>query len=262
MKTRKLRIATYNIHKGFSQFNRRLMLYELREQLCLLDADLVFLQEVQGKHELHAERIDNWPDEPQHAFLAGDVWQSTVYASNVMYDHGHHGNAILSRFPVEHAFNQDVTHLRFERRGLLHGRIEIPDWRTRVHCVCVHLSLFARSRRRQMDALATYLEGLAEQDSPLIIAGDFNDWRNEAEDLLARRLGLSEIFGGGTETPGAPVRSFPAKRPVLRLDRIYVRGFAVKQAKVHAGKPWSKISDHAALSALLVLREDWGQKTE
>ena len=28
-----LKIATYNIHKGFSQFNRRVVLHELRERL-------------------------------------------------------------------------------------------------------------------------------------------------------------------------------------------------------------------------------------
>jgi endonuclease/exonuclease/phosphatase family metal-dependent hydrolase len=253
---KKLRVVTYNIHKGFSQFRWRMMLYELREQLRLLDADLVFLQEVQGEHTLYAERIDNWPDEPQHDFLAADVWQSTVYASNVMYEHGHHGNAILSRFAIGHAFNQDVTQLRFERRGLLHCAIGIPDWPAPVHCVCVHLSLFARSRRRQMDALAKHLESVANEDSPLIVAGDFNDWRNEADALLARRLGLAEIFEGAARTSGAPVRSFPARRPVLRLDRIYVRGLSVQQATVHAGKPWSKISDHAALSALLSLPAD------
>lgn len=247
-KTRDLRIVTYNIHKGFSQFNRYMMVHELRAQLRLLDADIVFLQEVQGKHTLHAALIDEWPEQPQHDFLAADVWQATAYASNVVYDHGHHGNAILSRFPIENAYNQDVTHLRFERRGLLHCKIDLPDWNRSVHCVCVHLSLFARSRRRQMDALATYLESIADRDSPLIIAGDFNDWRNEADKLLAQRLGLVEIFCGPA---GMPVASFPAKRPILCLDRVYVRGFSVKQAKVHAGQPWSKISDHAALSTHL-----------
>lgn len=250
---RQLHVVTYNIHKGFSQFRQRMMLYELREQLRLLDADIVFLQEVQGEHTLYAERIDNWPDEPQHDFLAADVWQSTVYASNMMYAHGHHGNAILSRFPVGHAFNQDVTQLRFERRGLLHCMVGIPGWPAPVHCVCVHLSLFARSRRRQMDALVRHLEDVAADDAPLIIAGDFNDWRNEADTHLAQRLGLAEIFEGTARTQGAPVRSFPARRPVLRLDRIYVRGLTVRQATVHAGKPWSNISDHAALSALLCL---------
>ncbi|MDR2451834.1 MAG: endonuclease/exonuclease/phosphatase family protein [Candidatus Accumulibacter sp.] len=233
-----------------------MMLYELRDQLRLLDADIVFLQEVQGEHTLYAERIDNWPDEPQHDFLAAEVWQSTVYASNVMYEHGHHGNAILSRHPIGRAFNQDVTQLRFERRGLLHCAIGVPGWPAPVHCVCVHLSLFARSRRRQMDALARHLEGVVGDDSPLIIAGDFNDWRNEADAHLAQRLGLSEIFEGAAKTSGAPVRSFPATRPVLRLDRIYVRGLSVRQAMVHAGKPWSRISDHAALSALLDLSAD------
>ena len=100
MKKTGLRLVTYNIHKGFSQFNRHLMVHELREQLRILGADIVFLQEVQGDHNLHAALVDGWPAEPQHDFLAADVWQSTAYASNVVYDHGHHGNAILSRFPI------------------------------------------------------------------------------------------------------------------------------------------------------------------
>ena len=246
-----LSLVTYNIHKGFSQFNQHMMVHELREQLRLLDTDIVFLQEVQGMHDKHAERIAEWPDAPQQDFLAEDVWQSTAYGRNVIYGHGHHGNAILARFPIEHTHNQDVTHLRFERRGLLHCAINVPGLNKALHCVCVHLSLFARSRRRQMDALSKYLENIAEPDSPLIIAGDFNDWRNEADELLAQRLGLIEAFGGHHGSTGSPGRSYPAKHPVLRLDRIYVRGFSVKKAEVHSGDPWSKISDHAALSAQL-----------
>ena len=163
---------------------------------------------------------------------------------------GHYGNAILSRFPIADVFNQDVTHLRFERRGLLHCTVELSSCAVPVHCVCVHLSLFARSRRRQMDALSVYLEDIAEADSPLIVAGDFNDWRNEADRLLAERLGLCEVFAGSDGEPG---RSFPARLPLLRLDRIYVRGLSVRSAQVHVGGPWSKISDHAALSAQLEL---------
>jgi len=246
-----LSIVTYNIHKGFSQFNQHMMVHELREQLRVLDADIVFLQEVQGKHSRYAATIENWPQASQQEFLAEDVWQATAYGRNVIYDHGHHGNAILARFPIDHIHNQDVTHLRFERRGLLHCAINVPESPKAVHCVCVHLSLFARSRRRQLDALSRYLEDIAEPDSPLIIAGDFNDWRNEADGLLAQRLGLIEVLGGCYGSPGSPGRSFPAKHPVLRLDRIYVRGFSVNCAEVHSGDPWSKISDHAALSAQL-----------
>ncbi|MDK9725891.1 MAG: endonuclease/exonuclease/phosphatase family protein [Sterolibacteriaceae bacterium MAG5] len=244
-----LHIATYNIHKGFSQFNRRMVVHELRDRLRALDADLVFLQEVQGLHLGHAEKHEDWPEEPQHEFLAEDFWHSTAYGRNVMYDHGHHGNAILSRFPIIAHHNQDVTHMRFERRGMLHCALDVPGLARQLHCVCVHLSLFGRSRRRQLDALATRLEAIVPADAPLIVAGDFNDWRNRAHDLLAERLGMMEVFAG---VAGRPPRSFPSSLPVLRLDRIYVRGFGIESAQVHFGAPWSGISDHAALSASLV----------
>ena len=118
MKDGLLHIATYNIHKGFSQFNRRMVVHELRERLRGLSPDIVFLQEVQGLHLGHAQKLEEWPDQPQHEFLAEDVWHDTAYGGNAVYDHGHHGNAILSRFPIVASHNQDVTHYRFERRGL------------------------------------------------------------------------------------------------------------------------------------------------
>jgi endonuclease/exonuclease/phosphatase family metal-dependent hydrolase len=99
-----------------------------------------------------------------------------------------------------------------------------------------------------MNALANYLDKMAEPDAPLIIAGDFNDWRNHAGDQLAQSLGLREVF---SNSKGVPVRSFPAALPMFRLDRVYVRGFEVKNTEVHYGQPWSSISDHAALSAHL-----------
>ena len=243
-----LHVATYNIHKGFSQFNRRMVVHELRERLRELAPDVVFLQEVQGLHLGHAQRHGEWPEDPQHEFLAADFWHNTAYGRNVVYDHGHHGNAILSRLPIVAFHNQDVTHLYFEKRGLLHCAIDVPGLPRQLHCVCVHLSLFGRSRRRQIDALAMRLEAIVPADAPLIIAGDFNDWRNRAHDLLAERLGLVEVFAG---IVGRPTRSFPSALPVLRLDRIYVRGFNILSAEVHFGEPWSGISDHAALSARL-----------
>ena len=246
--THALSIATWNIHKGFSQFNRRMMVHELRERLRELSADIVFLQEVQGLHLGHAERHSDWPVLPQHEFLAEDVWHNHAYGRNMVYDHGHHGNAILSRFPILHEHNQDVTHLRWEKRGLLHCAVALPRLARPLHCVCVHLSLFASSRRRQMEALSRRIEEMVPADAPLVIAGDFNDWRNHADDLLADRLGLTEVFAG---TARRPSRSYPAALPLFRLDRIYQRGLQVSATQLHAGRPWSKISDHAALSAEL-----------
>jgi endonuclease/exonuclease/phosphatase family metal-dependent hydrolase len=244
-----LHVATCNIHKGFSQFNRNMAIRDLREQLRELAPDIVFLQEVQGLNVRHSQRHADWPDQPQHEFIAEDIWADTAYGRNVVRDHRHHGNAILSRFPIVSSHNQDVTHLRFERRGLLHSMIEVPGLALPLHCVCVHLSLFGRSRRLQLDALSMRIEALAPPGSPLIIAGDFNDWRNKAHDELAGRLGMIGVFGGHQSHPP---RSFPAVLPMFRLDRIYVRGFRVQAAVVHSGRAWSRITDHAALSARLV----------
>ena len=148
-----IRIATYNIHKGFSQFNWHMMVHELRESLRLINADVVFLQEVLGQNRSHAAHFENWPKEPQYEFLADQVWSDFAYGRNAVYDRGHHGNAILSRYPIIHAENQDVSHHPMERRGILHCEIELPERHVTLHCVCVHLALTERGRRYQIGAL-------------------------------------------------------------------------------------------------------------
>jgi endonuclease/exonuclease/phosphatase family metal-dependent hydrolase len=100
-----------------------------------------------------------------------------VYGRNRVHQYGHYGNALLSRFPIVSHENEDVSDHRFERRGLLHTVVKVPGWRRNLHCVCVHLSLHEGGRRRQLEALRARLEDLVERDAPLIIAGDFNDWR-------------------------------------------------------------------------------------
>ena len=246
-----LRVATLNIHKGLSHFNRRMVIHELRDGLRGLAADIVFLQEVQGLNHRHALRFSHWPDAPQHEFLAEDGWQH-AYGCNAVYEHGHHGNAILSRFPIRTVGNRDISNHRFERRGLLHCEIEVPGAAMPVHAVCVHLSLHERGRRRQLATLAEHLSELVAPGDPLIVAGDFNDWRHAASRSLSARLGLEEV---SIQSSGRPARTYPSVLPVLRLDRIYVRGFGVNSARAHRGRPWSLLSDHLALSADIALAQ-------
>ncbi len=245
--TEVLRVATLNIHKGLSQFNRRMVIHELREGLRTLDADLVFLQEVQGMNERLALRFAAWPGVPQHEYLAEGGW-TPVYGRNAVYDHGHHGNAILSRYPIVSAANEDVSSHRFERRGLLHSVVTVPGWRRNLHCLCVHLSLHERGRRMQTEAIAERLADLIRRRLPVVIAGDFNDWRHRASAVLEERLGMREV---AIAHHGRAARTFPSFLPLLRLDRIYVHGFDVVSAQVHRGAPWSMLSDHLALSAEL-----------
>ena len=124
--TAPLHIASYNIHKGLSQFNRRLTVHDLRDRLGTLGSDIVFLQEVQGSHGLRASRFQNWPNRPQHEFLAGQIYTDFAYGKNCVYDTGHHGNAILSRYKILSWENEDISAHSFESRGMLHCEIEVP----------------------------------------------------------------------------------------------------------------------------------------
>jgi endonuclease/exonuclease/phosphatase family metal-dependent hydrolase len=245
--SRAIRVVTLNIHKGLSHFNRRMVISELREGLRALDPDIVFLQEVQGLNQRHKLRFEACPPVGQHEYLAGDEWQH-VYGCNAVYDHGHHGNAVLSRFPFVSFENQDVSDHRFERRGLLHCVVAVPGMRRNLHCVCVHLSLHEGGRSRQLEAISGRLGELASKDVPIIIAGDFNDWRHRASAILERRLGMTEV---SVAHAGRAPRTYPSVLPLFRLDRIYVRGFEVESSLVHTGKPWSMLSDHLAVSAIL-----------
>ena len=242
-----LRVVTYNIHKGFSQFNRRLVLHEIRDRLAGLEADVAFLQEVVGQHDRHARRHVAWPATGQHEFLCHDGAHQ-AYGMNAVYHHGHHGNAVVSRYPIPTWENLDVSHHRLESRGLLHCEIAVPGWKERLHCINVHLGLWARSRRFQLEWLCERIHEAVPEGEPLVVAGDFNDWRGKASAMLGSDLGLVEAF---EHAEGRLARSYPARMPVLALDRIYVRGFSVGSVERHLGAHWAGLSDHVALAATL-----------
>ncbi|MCJ1887131.1 endonuclease/exonuclease/phosphatase family protein [Pseudomonas sp. LA21] len=236
-----LRVLTVNTHKGFNAFNRRFILHELRDAVRATGADLVFLQEVHGEHQLHASRNANWPPTPQYEFLADSMWPAFAYGRNAVYPEGHHGNALLCRLPIQEYVNRDISIAGNEQRGLLHARIALPEQRS-LHAVCVHLGLREGQRQRQLRLLCALI-GELPADAPLVVAGDFNDWRCRASGILAH-CGLRPVFGQGGEP-----RSFPARWPVLRLDRIYVRNLAVNSSEVLNRRPWPHLSDHLPLLA-------------
>ena len=242
-----VRILTVNAHKGFSPLNRRYVLPELREAVRSQDADLVFLQEVLGSHRQHASRHPGWSDVPQYEFLADSLWPVFAYGRNAVYPDGEHGNALLSKFPILHHENLDVSVTGSERRGLLHAVLEVPG-QAPLHTVCAHLGLDERQRNKQLSLLCRLLDSLPAE-APVIVAGDFNDWRQRADAHLAGS-GLVEVF---SQAFGRPARSFPARWPLLCLDRIYLRNAQARQPRVMGRKPWSHLSDHLPLSVEVLL---------
>jgi endonuclease/exonuclease/phosphatase family metal-dependent hydrolase len=267
----KIKVATYNIHKGVSYRSKPRVL-ALKQAIAAFDAELIFLQEVQGQHDRIAARFGeerhgpkHRPEGSQHEFFAGESHQS-VYGLNAQYDHGHHGNALLSKYPIAKWTNTDISDHAYEARGILHSVVETP--KGVVHCYVIHLGLFERSRVRQVEALIEAVKLSAPNNEPVIIAGDFNDWRNTLSAKLRKALGVVEVFdeiGAGSslgdlvrtlarrQAAVHPARTFPSALPFFRLDRIYVRGFKVESAQVLHGPIWAKLSDHAPLTATLKL---------
>ncbi|MES2937427.1 MAG: endonuclease/exonuclease/phosphatase family protein [Pseudomonadota bacterium] len=241
-----LTVMTVNIHKGFTTFNRKFILPELRDAVRKVGADVVFLQEVLGTHEEHGKKFDDWPEAPHYEFLADSIWPQFAYGRNMVYPKGHHGNAVMSKFPIVHYQNHDVSLAGPEKRGLLHCVLRVPGHPMDVHVICVHLGLAESHREHQLEQLCAMARSEVPDNAPLIVAGDFNDWRRRAHDVLWRDAGLREIF---VTAYGEAAKTFPAVFPVLSLDRIYVRNCSVHLPVVLPRKPWSRLSDHAPLVA-------------
>ena len=244
------KVLTVNTHKGFTFFNRKFILHELREAVRRVGADVVFLQEVHGANAKLGARVPNWPEMSQYEFMADTLWPQYAYGRNAVYPHGHHGNAVLSKFPIVRYENRDVSISGPEKRALLHCVLEVPGWHAQVHAICVHLGLREPHRLKQMALLCHLINTEIEPDAPVIVAGDFNDWRRRGHRILKRDAGLQEVF---VQADGHSARTFPARYPLLQLDRIYVRNARVHSPLILPRRPWSHLSDHAPLAAEISL---------
>ncbi len=239
-----LRLLTYNLHKGFGVGNFRFVLHELRREIERLGCDIVCLQEVQGEHHHHRQRFADWPDEAQFEFLADRLWPHHVYGRNAVYPHGHHGNAILSRYPFEHWENLNVSPFAGASRSILHGVVRTPHSAVPLHVMCVHFGLTGAERYGQVSALLERIRAHVPAGEGLLIAGDFNDWRGSAGHRMETSLGVREVFRTLT---GRHARSFPAWMPVLPVDRVYARGLVPHHCERMSGAPWRSLSDHLPL---------------
>ncbi|MBU0676126.1 MAG: endonuclease/exonuclease/phosphatase family protein [Proteobacteria bacterium] len=234
-----MRVLSYNIHKGFNLGNRSVVLTAIRDAIHAVDADLVLLQEVVGENSRHTRNRRDWIPMAQSEYLADEIRQHHAYGENVRYLHGHHGNAILSRYPLVSNNNYNVSIGVFSKRGILHVETEKG-----VHLLCVHFGLLAWERRHQGRALLKCLDQIAF-DAPVIVAGDFNDWRSRTHQIMLN-CGLHEALH---EIHGRPPRTYPVHYPLFRMDRIYYRNLELITARRLDGPVWKRLADHCPLYA-------------
>lgn len=250
----RLRILSYNIHQGITVRRNRLSLTILKEALQELKPDLIFLQEVAGSS---VERLGKmWPEKVEHQLegLADEMWPHYAYQKNVIFSRHHHGNAILSKYPIADFLFKDITLGKLKKRGVLHGIIQIPanDHQSGlvIHALNAHLGLFQFERKIQTKMLVEYVKKTISEEAPLVIAGDFNDWRQRVTKELTQRLSVQEAF---YSTGKNHARTFPSRLPILQLDRIYFRHASMKSSACLKGKQWKVLSDHLPIVADLVI---------
>ncbi|MFW7378780.1 MAG: endonuclease/exonuclease/phosphatase family protein [Oligoflexus sp.] len=213
----RLRIVSYNIHRGLSPFRKKEVLDSIAAVLHFTEADILCLQEDINSEFFNGSELE---------WRCREVWQNSIYGETIMAPGGTQGNTILSRFPVTNIENFDISASLGEARRLLTCNVQIGADRS-IRVACTHLGLTRMQRRVQAAKLVRIMKSIAKADESLVLAGDFNDWREDLSPYFQQKLGLHDAY---FHLYGCHCRTYPAWMPVLKLDRIYYRGLKVAAA--------------------------------
>jgi endonuclease/exonuclease/phosphatase family metal-dependent hydrolase len=228
-----VRVATFNLQHGASADGGPVDAALVGEACAALRADVLALQEVD-------RGLPRSGGADLAAVAAAATGMELVFGRTLRRDGGEYGNALLVRgvvHRVEHlALPRRFARLpgpwRREPRGAIFATVVVGGLRLRV--AATHLAVRAVENGPQLDAV---LRALPSDGMPRILLGDLN-----------RRAAITRapVERSGLELVGGPA-TFPARRPVARIDHIAVDGFVVNGVEV----PRAAISDHRALVAEL-----------
>jgi endonuclease/exonuclease/phosphatase family metal-dependent hydrolase len=239
-RTRKLRVATYNIHRCRG-LDGRTRPARIAAVLAAVDADIIALQEVVGASPLKPGQAA----EIGAALGMGWVMAPARHLRTALF-----GNVVLSHFPVKHHQQYDLSWKTCEPRLAQRVDLQIADEDV-LHFYNVHLGTALLERREQAKRLATIVHD-RRVAGPKIVLGDFNEWaRGLATDLLAEKLHSIDLRAHLSRR-----RTYPGFFPLLHLDHIYYEGARVEVDKVWLPKDRLAMiaSDHLPLVADLKIR--------
>ena len=221
-----LTIATYNIH-GAVGTDGKFAPGRVAEVLHEIGADIIALQEV----PLGGTRTPNVLHELQEA-------TGFVAAEGPACDRPErrYGNAVLSRYPILSVRAIDLSFGSREPRGALDADVNCHGHLLRV--VATHLGLRPAERQDQIRRL---LQTFDTEEMPVILLGDINEW-------FVWGKALRTLVSHFQAVP-AP-RTFPSRRPLFALDRIWIRPrHRLVHVDVHATPLARVASDHLPLIA-------------
>ena len=224
-----LTLATWNIH-GAVGSDRRFAPMRVARVLREINADIVALQEV----PLGGQQGTEWPD--VLAMLQHSLRLVAVDGFTFAVGGRRFGNAILSRYPIVGTRRIDISFGSREPRGALDADIYCHGHELRV--IATHLGLRAAERRAQVRRL---LQAFDTGEMPVILMGDVNEWFVWGRTL---RWLVSHF------QPAPAPATFPARWPLLALDRIWIRPrHRLVQVQAYASRMARQASDHLPLVA-------------
>ncbi len=234
-------VGSYNVHKGVGGDMRR----DTRRTIRVIQeigGDLVALQEVDRRFGDRKGVID-LAELQEITGLAPVPLPSRLGTAA----HGWHGNLLLFR-GAEIEDVRPITLPGLEPRGAIVCDLRIAGRPLRV--IGAHLGLLHQSRLIQARRLAEEIE--AATDRPTLVMGDLNEWRLGARcSLMPLRKQLRAV-----KRSAATTASFPARLPVLPLDRIIgCHRAELLDLATHDTPLARQASDHLPIKARLRLPE-------
>ena len=212
------------------------MIHELRERLRSLGARHRFPAGGAGAAPPPRCALRDWPDEPQYEFLA----QRGVERLRLRAQRRLRPRAPRQRDPLR-AIRSCAPRTRTSRTTTWSAaaccivRSTCPEPRAPLHCVCVHLALHERGTAAPGRRADRAHPREVPDRAPLVVAGDFNDWRNLAGKRLAASLGLAR----GARRPLGQARAQLPERLPAAAAGPHLRALAsrVDRAEHRAAAP-------------------------
>ena len=230
-----IRVASYNMRKAIGTDRRRRPERTI-DVLNELDADVVALQEADRRF---GARVSALPLGMLEAHSDYQPVPFEIRAGSI----GWHGNALLVKRHVSIDGQALVQLPSLEPRGAVLADVRVNGGALRV--VGMHLDLSGLWRRRQAQAILTYLES-RDGEPPTVLMGDLNEWSVRGGCLrdFACRHSFAECG-----------RSFHARRPIAMLDRIMVSpDLEIIAAGTHRSLLSRRASDHLPIWADVRIR--------
>ncbi len=215
-----LRLVTYNMHRAIG-VDRRFRLERVVDILDHHKPDIVLLQEVDIGVP-RSLRLDL-------AWELASALDYPYYAAgyNVALWEGRYGNATLSRLPILDERNIDLTVGFRKPRGCYYTRIDLTEISKDLKYLelfNLHLGLSSLERVRQVGLLARSEDfRQVDEDTPCVVAGDFNDWRSMLTPIFTDVMGFecaTDYRSGSRQA----MRTYPSFSPRGGLDKIFFRG--------------------------------------